>query len=441
MQRSRSNFDLIVLFSRRFLGFLLYLIVQGASFSAIAIVTIYTDTITNQLTATSLKNFSGIVAPAALAFINAAAPIALKKITELESWDSGDLKLNILLFRMYLSNIMNTLVLALSYLLLADPLLFASSTTVRKYLELEESGIFACRADQCADAMFSLIVSNFFIQNTSKIVMPYGKWYGKTCLGMTWKLDPFEIEPAMINLFNTMSLVMIAFPFSQLCVILAPLMVYINIKWECYVMLYWHQRPTKSWKHQKSGVIFTTFYLVTLFLIGIPAVMYFLSTKSFPKDCDIQDDGVDLCTDSLDADNTCTQDSSHDYYEYTKTMNYPKDICSTSCGAFTNYDTTFQPFKDIMYRIPTLNWIWRLGFEMTYIPWTLVLLLTISRNMQANTNLVVDEAIENKDRVTEAHTNSLQAELRKKDRMMKKLSAEKEALELAQLQAMEHQSK
>ena len=78
-------------------------------------------------------------------------------------------------------------------------------------------------------------------------------------------------------------------------------------------MLSYNGRPKKTWKAQNSGVIFTSFYLCTLMIIGLPAIFYFLSTKTFPKNCDIQDSNVELCADSV-TNNVCTTDSDSDFY-------------------------------------------------------------------------------------------------------------------------------
>ena len=48
--------------------------------------------------------------------------------------------------------------------------LLADQPTLRTPLALKESGLFNCRIDQAADAMFSLVVTNFFIQNITLCV-------------------------------------------------------------------------------------------------------------------------------------------------------------------------------------------------------------------------------------------------------------------------------
>ena len=69
-------------------------------------------------------------------------------ITQLEMWDSRQTEVNLVLFRMYLSNTLNIFLLATTYLLLADPLLLASYPQLRASLELPLNSSYTCRIDQ-----------------------------------------------------------------------------------------------------------------------------------------------------------------------------------------------------------------------------------------------------------------------------------------------------
>ena len=432
LRKSRSRFDIFVLYCRRFLGAILYLAVQGASFIAIALVTIYTETITNTVASSGFSSFSSVIAPLALNIINGMAPTLLKQITQLEAWDSGDFKVNILLGRMFLSNIMNTLILAVSYLLLADPFLLANYPSFRSLLELKESGAFSCRIDQCADAMFSLLITNFFIQNAARFLVPYGKLrFQKFMKNPTIKNDPFEIEPAMINLFSYMSLVMITFPFAPLAMVFLPLAFFVKIKWEVWVMLTYQARPKKTWQAQKSGLIFTSFYMATLTIIGLPAMIFFLSTNTFPKDCDIQDNYVNLCDGAVGADDTCTTDSSNQYYEAYGTSSYPSEICSGACGPFVSYDSSLMPLKNVIYNVTALKWIYIAMFETSYATWVAVILLLIARGFKANTIKIDKEHEEANERVISTKVAELEASARKANKAldrMKRDRANEEAL-------------
>ena len=425
LRDQRSRCDVAILYLRRLIGFILYLAVQGASFAAIGLVTIYTDDIANAVASSGFASFSSVIAPLALNIINGMAPPLLKYITELEAWDSGQVKVQILLGRMYLSNIMNTLILAISYLLLADPFLFAEYPTFRALLETEESGEFTCRIDQCADAMFSLLLTNYFIQNSTKFLIPWGKIkLQKIQKKSVIKMEPFEIEPSMINLFSYMSLVMITFPFAPLSLIFMPLAFYTKIKWEVWVMLNYNARPKKTWKAQNSGVIFTSFYLCTLMIIGLPAIFYFLSTKSFPKNCDIQDTYIELCATTV-TNNVCTTDSNSEFYSSYGSTTYPGDICEDACGPFVSYDSTLTPFKSWVYSIPAAKYIWIALFDTSYATWGIVVLLWLARNFSVNKTRIAKEHHDQENRRVATKIAELEASNRRAEKAVERMKREK----------------
>ena len=97
LRNQRSRCDVGILYLRRFVGFILYLTVQACSFAAIGLVTIYTDDIANAVASSGFSSFSSVIAPLALNIINGIAPPLLKFITDLEAWDSGEVKVRFLL--------------------------------------------------------------------------------------------------------------------------------------------------------------------------------------------------------------------------------------------------------------------------------------------------------------------------------------------------------
>jgi hypothetical protein len=448
---SRSRFELFVLYSRRFISTMLYIGVQAASFAAIVILTIYTEDITKWLGTTPFKNFASALAPLALNVLNSISPPLMQIITSFEKWDSGQMNLNVLLFRMYLSNILNTLILALSYLLLADPMLLAEFPTIRGSLELVESGVFQCRMDQTADAMFSLYTTNFFISNFSLFIFGKGFELFHRLLSKTqWGSDllgeyqpfPFEVEPAMINLFNNMSLVMITFPFAPTAMIFLPMAIFISVKVEVFCMINYNSKPERTWKAHQSGVIFTSFYLATLILIGIPITIYFISTSNFPKNCSIQDSAANLCVSgtydgtSKDSDgeltHLCTKSSTNKYYTFYENLKYPYAICSTSCGPFVEYETQLIPFKDIIFQFSALKKAWELLFDVSYIPWCVIGYMLVVKWRAHNTKIVLRETQETKEKVLTVQVEGLEAEKRRQDKIIARFKQQQAAAEEAQ---------
>ena len=459
VMKSRSRFELLVLYTRRFVANILYVAVQAGSFASIVILTIYTEAITEALGKTSFKNFASAIAPLALNILNSISPPLMKAITTFERWDSGQMNLNVLLFRMYLSNILNTLILALSYLLLSDPMLLAQFPTVRGSLELTESGLFDCRIDQTADAMFSLYTTNFVIANFSLWAMSFGwkKLHGvlskstriHAVLG-DYEPFPFEVEPAMINLFNNMSLVMITFPFAPIALVFLPVAIYITVKVEVYCMVNYFGKPERTWKAHQSGVIFTSFYLSTLLVIGIPITVYFLSSQSFPKECSIQDSSTKLCGSAVNsATSICSFDESSDFYAFygTDTSTYPANICGQpdkstcddldiggckgSCGPFVEFDSNLIAFRDQVFTFDTLKQLWVALFNSSYVSWIIVIYMLVTKWRAKNSKEVLFETEAAKERVLTVQLESLEAEKRRQDKIIIRLKSQQAAAEAA----------
>lgn len=83
-------------------------------------------------------------------------------------------------------------------------------------------------------------------------------------------------------------LAMLMFPFAPLALIIVPLLFFLLLKWEKFVMLHLYRIPKRPWKAQKAGEVFSFFYLVSFFLVGIPSSAFFLSVTTFAKSCSIQ---------------------------------------------------------------------------------------------------------------------------------------------------------
>ena len=126
--------------------------------------------------------------------------------------------------------------------------------------------------------------NKLFIQNAFRFLEPYGRIVIQQVQNApTIKYEPFEIEPAMINLFSYMSLVMITFPFAPLAMVFLPVAFWIKIKWEVWVTISYQARPVKTWQAQKSGLIFTSFYLATLVIYRLTCHDIFSKHKHLSK--------------------------------------------------------------------------------------------------------------------------------------------------------------
>jgi hypothetical protein len=157
---SRTRAEVLILYSKRFLVFVLYCCIQVASYATIIWLTIKSESVQKFATGIPvLRNLTDFIVPGAVTTINAMTPAMYKYLTKFEEWDSGQFSLNVLIMRMYLSNMMNLLILALSYGLLADPFLLADETNSQRRSQLEnlfDDSVYSCRLNAAAEGLFSL---------------------------------------------------------------------------------------------------------------------------------------------------------------------------------------------------------------------------------------------------------------------------------------------
>jgi len=160
---------------RRSAGLLVYTIMLLASWATIIFLTAQQNVLAKQL-AESIDGASYIassIVPGCVTAINSLLPILIDKITQFESWDSEKTVIKVLLIKMYLAKILNVLIQFASYLLLADPIFFTSSSnaffgfqtgdenlaraTIRTNVEVQFTPeTFNCRLDQVAAGLIQV---------------------------------------------------------------------------------------------------------------------------------------------------------------------------------------------------------------------------------------------------------------------------------------------
>lgn len=422
IKKARSRIETIALYLRRFVGFVSYLVVQAASFALIIYLTIYSSYVASKLKHFPLlNNFSSFVAPLCLNLISSATPMFLVRITSIELWDSAQTEVNILIFRMFFSNTLNILLLALSYVLLSNPFLLANYPLLRSSLEVQFSGTFTCRLDQTSDGVFTLVVSNVFVSAASAYA---SSAIAPKILNYLFHFpivkQEFSIASNIVQLQNFINIALLSFPFVPLGIILVPLFIYLNAKFDYFMIMQFQCKPKRPWKAQKAGKVFTTFYLLSLFLVAIPASLFFLSTRTFPKSCSIQDNYVNLCSSDGPSVSECVTNPNSIYYSAYGT-GYPGNICDSACGPFVDDTSALSPFKQAIFSVNVLYYLWTLCFSYPYIPWLVLSILCIELARQMNSWEIITSSHDHKVKHLEGLISGLETEKKKQSRMIEKL--------------------
>ena len=354
-----------------------------------------------------LQHLSKFLAPLAVNMINTIMPTVLGVITNFEAWDEAYTVVNILLFRMYTSNIINNVILAASYILLANPFLLADSSSrfaIRNQLVQQSStSSEACLIDQASNSLFLLSLSTFASSLFFFAIAPFRAFVISKLMKADYVKPEFDVAGAMVDVFSFVSVLMLITPFSALFIMAAPIYIYITIKWQAFWLLRSYAKPQRPWKAQKSGAVFTGFYLATLAIIGIPVAVYFLTSATFPKSCDIQDAHVHLCGTAVGPDDQCATSPSSAYYGAYGHTNYPAAICAYKCGPFVDQANGFAPLRSAILAVPALRVIWIALFEYPYLPWAALSFLFVVTAHLMSTLQVHRASAENKERDMEAH--------------------------------------
>ena len=426
--RARSNLKVLEIYARRFVALVVYLAVQLAAYSSIVYLTVKSQSIQNGLNVGLLKSLSAFIVPAAVTAINSVTPGIYKHLTTIELWDSGQVQLNVLLFRMYLSNMMNLLILAISYALLADPFLFAEKgdKNMRRQVEHEFTpSDFDCRLNQAANGLFTLILTEFFLNGIVFWAMGMVKVVINAYVMATPKKE-FNIAQRMVAMLYFVSLMLLNFPFSPLSVIILPFMLSARIKWEKYVTLKFYAKPKAVWTAHKAGSFFVLFYIMSLTFVGIPSAVYFLSRETFPKSCDIQDADIGLCSADLTDDDTCTLNPNSNYYSLYNDAayceeGYPACICQYPCGPFVNERNAFAPFRKTLQGTIVVGVVWDYIFKNSYGAWFLAGFFYILFRMRGNTVKINSQGYSEKERSLETHITALENEKKKHEKLINRL--------------------
>lgn len=236
-----------------------------------------------------------------------------------------------------------------------------------------------------------------------------------------------NIAQRMVALLYFISLMMLSFPLNPLVVVVMPLMLAARIKWEKTMTLRYYAKPKDLWQAHKAGSFFVLFYMASLTLVAVPALLLFLSQHTFAKSCSKQDNFIGLCTDDVDeTTNLCTMDTSSTYYDYFSDSTncaegYPACVCEFSCGAFMEYSNAFQSIRSMLYSFVSLKSLWQYVIAPSYFAWWLVGFFYVFTRLRKNTIAVADATFAEAERGYVTQIMALENEKKQHTKMINRL--------------------
>lgn len=431
-RKYRTRLDTIVLYLRKVVGFFLYMLMQFGFYLIIVYITYQSQSIQKAASTISfMRVLAPSIVPAIVSAINSVSPFLILYLTHFERWESGQVEVNIRIFRMFLSRILNIVILGVGYALLADPYLFADeeNSFIRDRVEVQftpES--FECRLDQVGDGMMSLVFTDLVLSMAILFGGNFSYYMYCKLFGVDWKKSEFDTAASMVSILYFAGLLIMTMPFAPLSMIFSPFMMALRFKWESWISFKYLSKPKKPWQVHAAGRTFTVFYLFTIVVIGVSSAFFFLGSETFAKSCDIQDDHFDICTSAVDAFDVCTIDKGSTYYKWFEDSarcsgGYPSCLCSgkLSCGPFVHDAMALDPFQNNVQQVPVLSFLWLHFISRSYGTWLLVFVLTILSQLRYNSFQVTKKAKQEKEDQYVTHVMSLQAEQKRQLKIINRL--------------------
>ncbi|TMW65418.1 hypothetical protein Poli38472_008060 [Pythium oligandrum] len=188
--RTRTRKERHVLYLRRAVAFIVYLVFQVASWYVILLLTTQSSEIQEWIgkKAAFLASYASSIVPGVVTIINSVLPTILAILTKLEKWDDVGFAVKAMVTRLYLAKVLNVLIQLASYALLLDPYFLTRRTSVidivtingpvvRKNVMLAfKPTIYACRAEQVASGLLMLVVTDFLVSKVGALAFPMIQW-------------------------------------------------------------------------------------------------------------------------------------------------------------------------------------------------------------------------------------------------------------------------
>ncbi|CAM9091484.1 unnamed protein product [Chrysoparadoxa australica] len=397
MAAARTLRDRALLASRRFIGTLVYIVLQLAAWSLIIWLTSESQSLGQELQSSfeSVEWLSGAseaiaasLVPAAVSVINGIMPVLIMKITNLEKWDREKTVVKMLTVRMYLAKVLNAFIQVLSFMLLANPYLMSGTySDLRINVEQKfSSQLYSCRIQQAGVGLFQLVVTEFVVSK----VIALGILNVKHLLAAAKKLPrskgEFEIAKTMVSLLYFQALVLAAFPFYPAGgTPIAACFMWLSFKFDAAMLIRFKKKPKNPWKAQDAGSFFIKFYMATVLLLGVLPTCYVLTSQTFAKSCALQDSKPAICSSDI-ADDVCTMDTTNTFYQWFEqdcgVGKYPSCICTgdLACGPFSLHSTMWN-VMDTKLRTFLL---WPALVDYPVIGWAMAITLFFTRYFKQN---------------------------------------------------------
>ncbi|OQS05164.1 tryptophanyl-tRNA synthetase, partial [Thraustotheca clavata] len=413
--RNRTKRERYKLYARRTLSSITYLIVQSVSWTIIGLLTIEASSFAQVIkdNVPALQTYAPSVVPLGVNVINGALPPIINLLTNFEKWDDNGFSIKAMVTRLFLAQILNTLLQLWAYAMLLDPFLYVESEKPVSWLpnpyiirsnvmQKFKPDLYTCRAEQVASRMFLLVLTNFLTPKVSllamntvfKLLQLLKKFRAKRKhleFTATDLRTEFLIAPKMVGLMCSCTLYAFAIPLCPIAPIVTVFLLITSFKFEKHYLFIFQKKPAIPWSAKDAGAFFIKFYWCTI-AVYFGGVYWFLSDQTLPKICAMQVRDIPFLCSSYDtATQTCQLNTTHSMSYFfienfaSECSSYPKCICSKACGPFVNTTSGSTPLIQALLAIDGVSTILNLATSAVLLIWIIVLLLFMQIMFASNT--------------------------------------------------------
>ncbi len=434
--RKRTKAQKAVIFSRRFLGFFLYIGFQAASWAIILALT--TGRLSDYMVSIP-ESLSSVLVPAVVTIINTIMPVLVTLVTSFEAWDRPGTKIRMLIVRTYLAKVLNAAIQVVSVHLLADPFAYRNTLSAGTRYAVEKRFLpdtFTCRADMAWLSLYQLVVVEFVMGKLVDAGVPIGKMIMAAAMGKPFKRSEYKLEVKMVSTLYFQALVFATLPFGPSLVPIFTVFMVINFLWAQFELNHFLSKPA-PFDVRSVAKFFVELYFLTLVLLFLVPLNFFFQSNSLPNNCDIFDEHLGLCKDKV-VNGVCNVTIADDdarsdigevgeyavlqhytsnyldakYYSATGTadhVDYPWAFCrgpddTYACGPFTKKGKPYEVLRELISSPPGGSFTYQLVSQDAIILWAIVLMLFFALQLRQN-------RVANHERVAEERARNHQTEI------------------------------
>ena len=412
---------------KRFIGFLSYFCIQGTCYVLVSFLA--TSDVSVGGSDSSLSETVRIISPAvAISLYNNIFPYFIRLITEFEGWESK-VEFWVLTGRMYISVMANIVVIGTSYGLLADPFLLATNDVAYSRRRLEQEfykSTYGCRLNQVGDGIAVNILVDLLVYILLGLAIhPLRKIISWQCR-RDYKLLEYNVANRVITSLYLLGLMILNVPFAPLLLIFSPIIIVVRFKFDIYMALNFYLKPISSLPASLVRKAFSMYYCTTAVFVGLTSTSFLLATRTFPKECAIQDRSVKLCVGDVVA-GLCDLDTSSGYFELYSDSSYcsegyPACVCARDiiCGPFLTETAAINPLSRYVESNTTLSVLWYLFMETSSGAWFLFLIAFISFSFRTNSFRITKEVKDETESKFEQQVTALTQDIQKQSKVIER---------------------